>query len=393
MKLSELLEPWAEVVLEQVPGAELFDAHTHIGRNDPDGMRQSPEELLALLRLARARGAFVFAMHEPDGYQPANDEVLEAASASDGMLVPFCRVNPHDDPVAEAERCLEAGARGIKLHPRAEQFTLDHPGVRDVVALANDGTLPVLIHAGRGIPALGLHAVALAEQFPQARLILAHAAVSDLSWIWRVAGDHPNLFFDSAWWIPADMTALFSLVPPGQILFASDAPYGATGFSAAFQLRTALQVGLSAQQLRSIASEQALRIAAGESPQPCGPAVGESDRSSHSLLDRVAQYLMLATIASMRGADPTEMVALARLACDVPDEIDDAHVFRAVRWLLDRFDQYSGDYPEDRRRLTFLIMACTVARTPDVAIPSLPDRLDEPVTPDFAPRSAATPSA
>src|SRR5437763_10446134 len=162
MKLSELLEPWADVILEEVPGVELFDAHTHIGRNDPDGMRQSPEELQALLQPAPARRAFVFAIHEPDGYPPANDEVLEAARASDGMLMPFCRINPHDDPVSEAERCLEAGARGIKLHPRAEEFTLDHPGVRDVVALANDGTLPVLIHAGRGIPALGLHAVALA---------------------------------------------------------------------------------------------------------------------------------------------------------------------------------------------------------------------------------------
>ena len=393
MKLSELLEPWADVILEQVPDVELFDAHTHIGRNDPDGMRQSPEELLTLLELAHARGAFVFPMHEPDGYPPANDEVMEVARGSGGMLIPFCRLDPHEDPVAEAERCLDAGARGIKLHPRAEQFTLDHPGVRAVVALASERRLPVLIHAGRGIPALGLHAVELAEAFPGARLILAHAAVSDLSWIWRVAPDHPNLFFDSAWWIPADMQTLFSLVPPGQILFASDAPYGATGFSAAFQLRTALQVGLSPEQIRSVASEQALRIAEGEPPQPCGPAVGEQDRASHSLLDRVAQYLMLASIASMRGADPTELVALGRLACDVPEDIDDGPVFSAVRWLLDRFDQYSADYPEDRRRLTFLILACTAARTPDVPLPALPDIGDERVTPDFAPKSAATPSA
>jgi hypothetical protein len=393
MKLSELLEPWAEVILDRVPGLELFDAHTHIGQNDPDGMTQSAQELLTLLRLAHARGAFVFPMHEPDGYPPANDMVIEAAQDSGGLLIPFCRVNPHDDPVSEARRCLGRGARGIKLHPRAEQFTLDHPAVRSIVALADERALPVLIHAGRGIPALGLHAVELAERFPDARLILAHAAVSDLSWIWRVAPDHPNLFFDSSWWIPADMQTLFALVPPGQILFASDAPYGATGLSAALHLRSALQVGLSAEQIRSIASEQSLRIAGGESPVPCGPAVGERDRASHNLLDRVAQYLMLATIAAMRGGDPTEMVALGRLACDVPDDVDDAPVFAAVKWLLDRFDKYSADYPEDRRRLSFLILATTAARTPDVPLPPLPDLGDEPVSPDFAPRSAATPSA
>ena len=45
----EALMPWVEIVLEQVPGLELFDAHTHLGQNDPDGMRQTPEELLAML--------------------------------------------------------------------------------------------------------------------------------------------------------------------------------------------------------------------------------------------------------------------------------------------------------------------------------------------------------
>jgi hypothetical protein len=332
-------------------------------------------------------------MHEPDGYPPANDEVLDAARASDGLLIPFCRVNPHEDAVAEAERCLDAGARGIKLHPRAEEFTLDHPAVRDLAALAHERTLPILIHAGRGIPALGLHAVELAGEFPDARLILAHAAICDLSWIWRVAADHPNLLCDTAWWMPADLQSLFALVPPGQILFASDAPYGTTGLAAAFHLRSALQVGLTADQLRSICSEQSLRIAAGEPLVPAGPASGEHERAAHLLLDRVAEFLLLGTIATMRGGDPTEMLALARLACDVPDDVDDAPVFAAIRWLLDRFDDYAAHYPEDRRRLAFLILAATVARTPEVPIPALEELPDEPATPDSAPRSAAAPSA
>jgi uncharacterized protein len=371
MDILSLAAPWTEIVLEQVPGIELFDAHTHLGQNDPDGMSETPAQLLAVLEQAGARGAFVFPMHEPDGYPPANDAVLAAAAESDGMLVPFCRVNPHEDAIGEAERCLDAGARGIKLHPRAEQFTLDHPKVRALVALAHERRLPMLIHAGRGIPALGLHAVELAGEFPDARLILAHAAICDLSWIWRVAPDHPNLLFDTAWWMPADLQTLFSLVPPGQILFASDAPYGATGMSASFMVRTALQVGLSAEQVRSITAEQSLRIAAGEPLQPCGPAVGERERAPHLLLDRVAEFVMLGAITSFRGGDGTEMLALARLACDVPDEIDDAPVFAAIRSLLDIHDQMLDEDPADRRRMAFLILAATVARTPEVPVPEL----------------------
>jgi uncharacterized protein len=383
MDLRQTLAPWTRIVLDQVPGIELFDAHTHLGENDPDGMRQSPEELLAGLRLVGARGAFVFPMHELDGYPPANDMVIAAARASDGMLVPFCRVNPHAEPVAEAERSLANGARGIKLHPRAEQFTLDHPRVRDLVALADERSLPVLIHAGRGIPALGLHAVELAGAFPNARLILAHAGISDLSWIWRVAPDLPNLLFDTAWWMPADMMTLFSLVPPGQILFASDAPYGATAISPAFQLRLAIQAGLSAEQIRSVTAGQALRIAAREPLLAAGEPVGEREQAPHLLLDRVAEFLLLSAISAMRGGDPSESLALARLACDVPDEIDDAPVFAAIRGLLDGYEEYSAENPDDRRRLTFLILAATVARTPDVPLP----------TADSAPRSAEARSA
>jgi uncharacterized protein len=379
----ETLAPWTAIVTDEAPGLRLFDAHTHVGYNDPDGMRQSPEELTSALRQADAAGAFMFPFHEPDGYPEPNDMVLEAAKQSDGLLVPFCRVNPHHGALEEAVRCLEVGARGIKLHPRAEEFTLDHPGVRPLIALAHERTLPVLIHAGRGIPALGLHAVQLAGEFPNARLILAHAGICDLSWIWRVAADHPNLLFDTAWWMPADMLSLFSLVPPGQIVFASDAPYGSTALSAAFQLRSALQVGLSPDQIRSVTSGQSLRIAVGDPLEVAGPAVGEHERAPHVLLDRVSEFVMLGAIASMRQSAEaaTEMLALARLACDVPDDIDDAPIFAAIRSLLDAYDEFAVAEPDNRRRLTFLILAATVARTPEVPVP------------DFAARSAAARSA
>jgi predicted TIM-barrel fold metal-dependent hydrolase len=371
MDIASTIRPWYDVVAELIPGLELFDAHTHIGQNDPDGMKATPEEIVETLKLAGAVGAFVFPMHEPAGYPPANDMVLAAAERSDGLLVPFCRVNPHDHALIEAERCLDAGARGIKLHPRAEEFTLDHPGVRPLVALAAEHELPVLIHAGRGIPALGEHAVALAGEFPDARLILAHAAICDLGWIWHAAPNHPNLLFDTAWWMPADLATLFALVPPGQIVFASDAPYGSTMMGAAFGLRSAVQAGLSPEQLRSIGSGQALRLAAAEALEPAGPAVGARDRASHVLLDRVAEFVMLGAIASMRGGDSNEMLALARLACDVPADVDDAPVFAAILRLLDNYEEAIAAMPGgERQTLIFLILAAIVARTPDVPLPA-----------------------
>ena len=78
--------------------------------------------------------------------------------------------------------------------------------------------------------------------------------------------EHPNLFIDTSWWNPGDMIALFSLVPPGQILWASDSPYGQPLSSAVEHLRYAVQAGLGAEAIRSIAGAQIERILDGQEP-------------------------------------------------------------------------------------------------------------------------------
>ena len=140
--IDRALAPWWDPIRELLGDAVLYDAHTHIGHNDPDGYRQDVDELVEALEPVGAR-AVTFPMHEPDGYGPANDEVLEAVAAAPDRLVAFCRVDPRAGALAEAKRCLDAGARGIKLHPRAEGFTLDEPAVEDLFALAHERRLPI----------------------------------------------------------------------------------------------------------------------------------------------------------------------------------------------------------------------------------------------------------
>src|SRR4051795_7979610 len=285
------LQPWFDHAMSLVPGVQIFDAHMHIGVNDPDGFKATAPQIVHALELAAARGV-VFPFQEPDGYREANDHVIQAAAESGGRLIAFCRVDPNaGDAVAEAARALDAGARGIKLHPRAEGFSLDEPEVRRVFELAHERRVPVLIHAGRGIPALGRHAAELAEALPGAHVILAHCGISDLSWIWRVAQRLPNLYFDTSWWSPADVMAVLRLVPPGQVLFASDCPYGTPLAHSLFVIRCALQAGLSQEQVRSVMGGQIQRLIAGEEPLDLGPAVGGRDITSDVLLLRVSTFL------------------------------------------------------------------------------------------------------
>ena len=184
--------------------------------------------------------------------------------------------------------------------------------------------------------------------FPDAPLILAHARICDLSWIWRVAPDHPNLMFDTAWWMPADLRALFTLVPPGQIVFASDAPYGHTAMSATLQAphgnsRRSVSRADPLDRVRAGAEDRRRRAPAargsGRGQAPAGPA--RAARSGLGVPDAGRDRL------DSRGSEgAAEMLALARLACDIPDDIDDAPVFAAIRRLIDIYDEITAEDPE-----------------------------------------------
>jgi len=367
------LLPWLDRLREEVPRVDLIDAHTHIGANDPDGYRCTAPQLLEVLETATSRGV-VFPMHEPGGYPPANDVVLEHAADSGGRLAAFCRLDPAASPLAEAERCLPAGANGIKLHPRAEGFTLDHPALREVFELADDRRLPVLVHAGRGIPALGRHAVEACERHPGLRLILAHAGICDLAWIWQPARDLPNLLFDTAWWSASDLQTLLALVGPGQVLYASDAPYGSPTIAAVMAWRHALQLGLSAEQVCGVMGGQLERVLAHEDLLDLGPAPGAERIPSDPLLDRVYAYLMAALGQMFNGLEPAEILALTAMACDVDEESPQALVCRAVLALVEartRFVPAGGERPNRfAPGIQLVVLAAAVARTPDVPLPA-----------------------
>jgi len=372
VQADELIVPWLDALRPALAGAALLDAHTHIGVDDPDGFRCTAAELLEALDLARARG-IVFAMQEPGGYPPANDAVLAAAQASGGRLIAFCRVDPNADPLAEARRCLDAGARGIKLHPRAEGFTLAHPAVGELCELAAERGVPVLTHAGRGIPSLGRDAVALTGRLPGLRLILAHAAITDLSWIWSALPERPNLMIDTSWWNPVELLALLSVVPPGHLLLASDAPYGTPALGAAMLLRCAIHAGLSGERLSAMAGRRAERVLAGEELPDLGPAPGPGP-APDPLLERLASQCVSAIGQLLAGGpDAGGALALARLGCRLPDSDPRARVAASAAELLAAAESAlaagNGDRDSRRHAVRVTMLAAAAARCPDAPLP------------------------
>ena len=366
---SALAELYRGHLVRLPPDTVWFDCHTHTGQNDPDGFKATAGEIVAGLDVAGQHHALVFTTMEPDGYPAANDRVIAEAAASGGRLRALARLDPHDDPVAEARRCLEAGAVGLKLHPRAERFSMHNPQVDAIVALADEHRLPIVIHAGRGIPALGRDTVNLAHRYPGARLILAHAGISDLAWIWRDARELPNLFFDTAWWNVADLLALFAEVPPGRILYASDMPYGHPLFNGMALIRCGLAVGLSPEVIAQMAGGHLMHLLDGGDPLDLGPAPGPPAQAPPAMPPRVVAHLTGAVARAMGGGDPTESLALARLACDVPADDPQRPLLAVSEQLIAGAEAACQGLPQTLRRVVGpAVSAALIAGTPSVEV-------------------------
>ena len=286
----------AQLREELPPGADLFDAHTHLG-HDIDGMVGRFEELLEVLDRFGFSRANVFCLDEPDrtpAFRAGNDRTLAFAEQAEGRLIPFVRLDLTDEPIAEAERCLDRGARGIKLHPRAQKFALNDDRLAPVFSIAAERRVPILIHGGRGLPPIADHLHRLVERYPDAQLIIAHAGIADLSGLAGHFAGKSGVFFDTSVWSPIDLLSFFRLVPPEQILYASDYPYGLQPQSLLISLRTARASGLTEEQIVEMLAGNANRIADGEPPLEPSQPQGADTLAQPMTLARIHQYLSMA---------------------------------------------------------------------------------------------------
>src|SRR5512134_366449 len=296
-RARRLVERHEEEARRLLPdGATIFDAHVHVGR-DIDGMVAPLDDLSAFLERWGVERAFAFCMDEPDrepAFRAANDRTLAAAERSNGLLVPFVRLDLAAGPIEEATRALDAGARGIKLHPRAQGFLLDDQRLEPVFALASERRVPILIHGGRGLPPIADSLARLLDRHAPPALIVAHAGIVDLAAMARNFAGRPGVFFDTSVWSPLDLLDLYRLVPPEQVVYASDYPYGRQPNSLLLAVRTARASGLDDTQIRAMLHDTAARIADGlDTPAPSTPT-GPPELSHPVTFLRIHQYLTMA---------------------------------------------------------------------------------------------------
>jgi predicted TIM-barrel fold metal-dependent hydrolase len=315
----QLIEQWDGVLQRLLPdGAPVFDAHLHLG-HDIDGMVGDYDELERIMAAYRIDRAFMFCLDEPDrhpSFSAANDRTLEFARRSNGRLIPFLRLDLNESPIEEARRCFAAGARGIKLHPRAQGFTSDDARLVPVFEVAAEHRAPILIHGGRGLPPIAAGLRALVDRYPETTLIIAHAGIADLAELARCMAGRRGVFFDTSTWSPVDLLDFYRQVPAEQVVYASDYPYGQQPNSMLIAVKTARYAGYGDDEIRAMLSSNAEAIADGrELPTPSEPRGGET-LSQPMQLARIHQYLSMATpLLWTRQSDTIGVLGLAINTC------------------------------------------------------------------------------
>ena len=296
-RAQELFAVFESALRGELPaGADIVDAHTHLG-DDIDGMAGRLEELIAILDRYGISRANVFCLDEPDrvpAFRAPNDRTLAFAAEAKGRLIPFVRLDLTDSPIEEAKRCLDLGAQGIKLHPRAQKFQLNDERLAPVFAIASERRVPILIHGGRGLPPIADNLARLHDEYPEATLIIAHAGIADLSGLAGHFAGKAGVFFDTSVWSPVDLLSFFRLVPPEQVVYASDYPYGMQPQSLLIMLRTARIAGLTEPQIVDILAGNANRIADGKAPLAPSQPQGADTLEQPMALARIHQYLSMA---------------------------------------------------------------------------------------------------
>ncbi len=357
----------AEVQRLRPVDTEVIDAHTHLGL-DEDGRSLQRLQLLALLDAAGAQRACVFPLHDPErqpAYRVPNDRVLAWSAESDGRLEPFCRLDPAEEPAAEGERCLAAGARGIKLHPRAQAFAFDSPEMNAIFNLAREAKVPILIHAGRGMPPIADGLADIALRHPEVVLILAHGAICDQGILTSRLADHPGVLYDISCFFPLDVIELFARVPAERIVFASDPPYGMPATSLYLALRVAAYAGLDESATRGLLGTTMAALLDGHGLPPVTPPRRGPSITLSGRLARVYGYASLTGPALFAGVpeQALAMLDMALAACRDPEPSAVSEALEVIGTALSAAKAMLGDEDGVRPAIDLVYRAIVRAAT------------------------------
>ena len=280
------------------------------------------DELLAIQRAYGVVRSFVFCLDEPDRHPSFTRGERPHARARAARRRTSSSPSPGSTWTRTPSRrrraaSTSAPAASSSTRARSASFPTTRassPSSRSPPS----GDVPILIHGGRGLPPIADSLAGCSTATAPPALIIAHAGIVDLAAMARNFAGRPGVFFDTSVWSPLDLLDLYRLVPPEQVVYASDYPYGRQPNALLMAIRTARASGLDEAQLRAVLHDTAARIADGLDPVTPGAPRGATELTQPVTFLRIHQYLTMATamLWMRQPSDTFGMLGLALNACD-----------------------------------------------------------------------------
>jgi predicted TIM-barrel fold metal-dependent hydrolase len=243
----------------------IIDAHCHVG--GAAERRGSPAEMLSVMdRLGVDVG---FAMPAP-GLRPDNDGLAELIRPHPDRFVGVAWINPNtgSDALRDLERAAtQHGFRGIKLQPILHAFSPMQAHVRQVVDLAAQLGLVVIVHTGDAPYALPWEVGELAARYPSTTFSMAHMGLTVMTYVEaaiRVAAGLNNVVLETAGMnFFRKIRDAVQTIGPERVLWGSDAPV----LNQATEMQKVRDAGLTPEQEALVLGGNLARILGMREPQ------------------------------------------------------------------------------------------------------------------------------
>jgi predicted TIM-barrel fold metal-dependent hydrolase len=240
----------------------IIDVHTHFFRPDRDfgpalraDIARCGVDATAwgdvgeqhLLTTRQADVAVVFGLRAvATGWNIPNEAVAAHVAKAPDRLLFFTAIDPlSPDFMAELERGhQDLGAVGVKLAPLYQGVHPLDPRYREIYRYCQQHRLPVLFHVGTSFvggtlldDSRPVHFDAVAVEFPELRMVLAHLGHPWEGETIAVIRRHPHVYADLSalyyrpWQFYNSMRLLVEYRCDHKVLFGSDYPFTTTGSS------------------------------------------------------------------------------------------------------------------------------------------------------------------
>ena len=156
----------------------------------------------------------------------SNRRQYEDTRAYPGRFINFYTANPNYPELVEDDirRSIEdRGFKGIKMHPWETGFPINVPASRRIVELAVEYDVPVLYHDGTPPWSETLQVAAMADYYPEAKIIIGHSGLFDAyrSAI-RACNTHDNIWLQICGPCVGDAAEIIRQARKDRVLFGSD---------------------------------------------------------------------------------------------------------------------------------------------------------------------------